>query len=78
MSLMSRLLTRNVGAVDRFLRALPALAFALVWATGALTGTPLILFGIFAAMLLLTALTALCSIYAMLGWSTCPLKDTQS
>ena len=75
MSLTTRLLTRNVGAVDRVLRTLPAIAFVVVWATGMLTGTSLIILGIVAAMLLATALTARCSIYAVLGWSTCPIKN---
>ena len=75
MSLISRMLTRNVGAFDRLLRSVPAIAFLAVWATGALSGVPLIVFGILAAMLLVTAVTARCSIYAMLGWSTCPVKD---
>jgi len=69
------MLTRNVGAFDRLLRSVPAFAFLAVWATGALSGVPLVVFGILAAMLLVTAVTARCSIYAMLGWSTCPVKD---
>ena len=76
MSLMKRLLTRNVGTIDRVIRALPALAFVGVWTTGTLSGMPLLLFGILAAMLLVTAVTARCSIYAMFGLSTCPIKTT--
>lgn len=78
MSLISRLLTRNVGAFDRLLRTMPAIAFVAAWVTGALSGIALTVFGILAAMLLVTAVTARCSIYAMLGWSTCPIKDAQS
>ena len=78
MSLMTRLLTRNVGTMDRVLRAAPAIVFAIVWATGALTGTPLIVLGVLAAMLLVTAMTVRCSIYAMLGLSTCSIKDARS
>ena len=72
MSFLKRLTTRNVGTTDRALRALPALAVLIGWATGALTGPLLVGLGIAAGMLLLTALTARCSIYAMLGLSTCP------
>ena len=78
MSLMKRFLTRNVGAIDRVIRTLPALVFVVVWATGALSGVPLLIFGILAAMLLVTAVTARCSIYAIFGLSTCPIKNTQS
>lgn len=77
MSLKSRFMARNVGAFDRVLRTLPSVAVAAGWATGALSGTPLILLGIVAAMLLVTALTARCSIYALVGWSTCPVEEAQ-
>lgn len=76
MSLLNRLLTRNVGTVDRIIRTLPALAFAYVWATGTLAGVALIVFGVISAMLLFTAITSRCSIYAMLGLSTCPLQKS--
>ncbi len=78
MSVMQRFLTRNVGNTDRLFRALPAAIFAYVWATGTLTGTILIAFGILSVMLLLTALTGRCSIYAILGLSTCPAKQKSS
>ena len=70
MSLWKRLTTPNVGTTDRILRALPFAVFVYIWTTGALTGAPLIVLGIVSAMLLLTAITGLCSIYAMLGIST--------
>lgn len=71
MSLAQRFLTRNVGKFDRFIRSLPIIVFAYVWFTGALTGKALIGFGIVSAMLLVTAVTARCSIYALFGLSTC-------
>ena len=78
MSLMKRFLTRNVGTTDRIIRALPAVAFSIVWATDALSGVALLILGILAAMLLVTTVTARCSIYAMFGLSTCPSKNAQS
>lgn len=74
MSLLKKLTTRNVGTLDRWIRALPAVIVAGLWASGALTGTALLIAGILAAMLLVTAITGMCSIYAMLGISTCPVK----
>ncbi len=74
MSLLKKLTTRNVGTLDRWIRALPAVIVAGLWASGALTGTALLIAGILAAMLLVTAITGMCSIYAMLGISTCPAK----
>lgn len=70
MSLRQRLTTPNVGTFDRVLRALPFAVFLYVWATGALSGGALIGLGAVSVMLLLTAVTGLCSIYAMLGLST--------
>ncbi len=74
MSLLKKLTTRNVGTLDRWIRALPAVIVAGLWVSGALTGTALLIAGILAAMLLVTAITGMCSIYAMLGISTCPVK----
>jgi len=77
MSLVKRFTTKNVGNFDRILRSLPFIAFIYVWQTGNLSGTPLLVLGIFAAMSLFTALTARCSIYAMFGLSTCALSNKQ-
>ncbi len=74
MSLLKKLTTRNVGTLDRWIRALPAVIVAGLWASGTLTGTAVLIAVILAAMLLVTALTGMCSIYAMLGISTCPVK----
>ena len=70
MSLWKRFTTPNVGTLDRILRALPFALFVHIWTTGALAGVALVAFGVVSAMLLLTAVTGLCSIYAMLGIST--------
>ena len=70
MSLRTRFTTPNVGTLDRVLRALPFAVFIYAWSAGALSGLVLVALGIVSAMLLLTAITGLCSIYAMLGIST--------
>lgn len=78
MSFLKRLTTRNVGTTDRIIRTLPSVAFAYVWATGAVTGTALVVFGVISAMLLFTAITSRCSIYAMFGIGTCPLQNSET
>lgn len=70
--MMSRLFPRNVGKIDRVIRALPSLVVLWAWWQGVLTGTPLIAASVFAVSLLVSGLMGSCSIYAMLGWSTCP------
>ncbi|MEM8581685.1 MAG: DUF2892 domain-containing protein [Pseudomonadota bacterium] len=75
MFLKRMMTTRNVGTFDRLLRALPALAVAILWAQGMIGGALAIVLAIGAAMLLVTALTGACSIYYLLGWSTCPVNS---
>ena len=66
------LTTRNVGNFDRVIRALPALLTTWVWWQGALSGMELLVAALISAMLLLTTIMGSCSIYYMLGRSTCP------
>ncbi len=68
------LLTRNVGPIDRVLRAAPACLVGLAAATGAIGGAWLWAAGAVAAMLLVTAVSGSCSIYYLLGFSTCPVS----
>jgi hypothetical protein len=69
---LSRMMTtKNVGVIDRVLRALPSLAVAGLWWNGALGGWTLLGAAVLAAMLLVTSLAGACSIYYMLGFSTC-------
>ena len=70
MSLFQKLTTRNVGAFDRVLRMLPLIATTLLWQAGVLTGLPLVVAGVVSAMLFVTAITGMCSIYGLLGLST--------
>ena len=64
------LTTRNVGPIDRALRALPAVAVAVLWAAGVIVGPVAVGLGVLAAMLLLTSATGSCSVYYALGVST--------
>lgn len=74
MFLKRMMTTRNVGSFDRVLRVLPAVAVAILWAQGAIGGVLAVVLSISTGMLLVTALTGACSIYYMLGWSTCPVS----
>ena len=76
MSLVKRFTTRNVGPADRFVRVFPAVLVVVLWSTETLTGTALIVGAVLALMLLFTAITSRCSIYAMLGISTCPARKS--
>jgi hypothetical protein len=72
--MLKMLNTRNVAGWDRILRALPALATLYFWNTGALTGLGLIAAAVISVMLLVTSITGSCSIYYMMGLSTCPVS----
>ncbi|MEM1387449.1 MAG: DUF2892 domain-containing protein [Pseudomonadota bacterium] len=74
MFLKRMMTTRNVGTLDRVLRTIPTILVASLWAQGVIGGTFAIVLAIGAMMLLVTALTGACSIYYMLGWSTCPVS----
>lgn len=74
MSLIRMLTTRNVGTLDRIIRILPAIAVAIAWYGGWLTGWLAIGLAVAAVMLLVTSLLGSCSIYYMLGFSTCPIS----
>ena len=66
--------TRNVGTFDRILRALPIFIVAALYFTGNLALGWSIGLGIFSLMLLTTSVMGVCSIYYMLGYSTCPVS----
>lgn len=74
MFLARMMTTGNVGAIDRVIRAIPAIATAWLYWTSALSGPALIVAAIVSAMLLVTSLTGACSIYYMLGWSPRPVS----
>lgn len=61
---------KNMGTADRLVRTLIALAIAVLWATGVISGLVAIILGIIALVFLLTSLTAKCPGYVPLGVST--------
>ncbi len=74
-SFLVRLLTtRNVAWWDRVLRALPAPLVLWLYLTGRMDSSLALPLGIVSGMLLVTTLMASCSIYYMLGMSTCPVS----
>ena len=74
MSFIKMLTTKNVGPLDRVVRTLPAIAVVLAWYGGLITGWLAIALAIAVGMLLLTSMLGSCSIYYMLGFSTCPIS----
>lgn len=62
---------KNMGTIDRTIRILVAVAVALLWWSGIVSGTLAIVLGVFAGLFLLTSMVSFCPLYAALGLSTC-------
>ncbi len=67
--------TRNVGAWDRVGRALLPIAVLGLWWFEVLPAVGAIVLGILSVLLLPTAMTGACSIYYLVGVSTCPASS---
>jgi hypothetical protein len=65
---------KNMGVVDRVIRAVVAVAIGVLYFAGSITGTAAIVFGVFAIIMLLTSATGVCPLYGPFGIST--LKKT--
>jgi hypothetical protein len=65
-------MTQNMGTVDRVIRFLIAVAVAVLYFTGIISGTLAIILGIVAAILLLTSILGVCPLYAAFKLSTKP------
>jgi len=63
-------MSKNEGTVDRIIRALIAIGIAVLYFTGAISGTLAIILGIVAVVLLATSVLGLCPLYAALKIST--------
>lgn len=64
----------NMGGADRIIRALIAVAIAVLYFTNVITGTLGIVLLVVGAVFLLTSIVGFCPLYAPFGISTCPKK----
>lgn len=63
-------MTKNMGTTDRVIRTLVAIAIAVLYFTGTISGTLAILLGIVAVAFLVTSLIGWCPSYLPFGLST--------
>ena len=63
-------MTKNMGTVDRIIRAVFAVAVAALYFTGVISGTVAIILGILAIVFLLTSIFGYCPLYAPFKFST--------
>lgn len=61
---------KNLGNIDRIVRALFTLIVAVLYFTGIINGTVAIILGVAALILLLTSVVTFCPIYAILKLSS--------
>ncbi len=66
---------KNMGNIDRTLRTLLAIVFAVLYYTEVISGTFGIVLIVLAIIFLLTSLVSFCPLYAPFGLSTCK-KET--
>jgi hypothetical protein len=64
------MMKKNVGQLDRILRAAIAVLLAVLMITNVVSGTWAIILGILAAVLLLTSLVSICPLYMLFKFST--------
>ncbi|NBC05158.1 MAG: DUF2892 domain-containing protein [Bacteroidetes bacterium] len=61
---------KNMGSIDRTIRTVIAIIVAILYFTGAISGTVAIVLGVLAAVFLLTSLIGTCPLYLPVGLST--------
>ena len=69
---------KNMGTIDRALRAIVGIIIAILYFTGQISGTAAIILGIIAVVFLLTSLVSFCPAYLPLGLSTLKSEDKTS
>jgi hypothetical protein len=65
---------KNVGLVDKIIRLTIAAVILALYLTGIISGTLGIVLLVFAGALVFTSLISFCSLYALFGIKTCPIK----
>lgn len=63
-------MTKNMGVTDRVIRLTFAVIVAILYFTGAISGTVAIVLGLLAIVFLLTSFVATCPLYLPFGLST--------
>ncbi len=63
-----------MGNTDKLIRLIIAAVIAVLFYTGAISGTLAIVLGIFAVIFALTSLVSFCPLYTLVGINTCSTK----
>ena len=66
---------KNMGSVDRMIRVVIAIIFALLYFSGTVTGTLGMVLLVLGTVFVLTSLVSFCPLYTLVGINTCPKKE---
>lgn len=66
---------KNMGTLDRSIRIILALAVAVLYCAGNITGIAAIILGIIAVVFLVTSFIGFCPLYTLFGISTIRKKE---
>jgi hypothetical protein len=66
---------KNMGTIDKTIRFIVAIVFAILYFTNTVTGTLGIVLLVLGAVFVLTSFISFCPLYLPFGISTCKKKD---
>lgn len=66
---------KNMGSADRIFRVLIAVAIAVLYWQGIISGTLAIILLVVGGIFLLTSIVSSCPCYSVMGMSTCKVKE---
>lgn len=69
---------KNMGSADKLIRVLIAAVVVFLFYNGSISGTLGIVLLVFAGIFVLTSFISFCPLYAILGISTCSIKNKKS
>ena len=67
-------MNKNMGKLDKTLRILLAIVFAVLYFTNTVTGTIGLLLVVLAGVFVVTSLVSFCPLYTIFGINTCSVK----
>jgi hypothetical protein len=66
---------KNMGTIDKTIRLIVAIVFAILYFTNTVTGTFGIILVVLGAVFVLTSLISFCPLYLPFGINTCKTKE---
>ena len=66
---------KNMGSADRIIRVIIAAIISVLYFTGTISGTLVIVLLVLAGVFVLTSFISFCPLYAPFGISTCQIKE---